>query len=71
MLPHRSRSGLVTNVVSQSLLPVNMALSMVVLKTVYKRSHYVGAVLAVYGVVRAVRRAAALAPTRGFCGPVA
>lgn len=49
-LPIKAVGGTVANVMSQAVLPVNMALSGFVLKYRFKATHYIGAALAVYGV---------------------
>ena len=44
--------GTVANVLSQLVLPFNMVGSLLFLKTRYRKVHYIGSILAVYGVVR-------------------
>jgi len=46
-------SGTVANVLSQIILPFNMVGSLLFLHTRYRKVHYIGSILAVYGVVRA------------------
>ncbi|KAA0172158.1 hypothetical protein FNF27_01427 [Cafeteria roenbergensis] len=43
--------GAVSNVLSQAVVPMNMGLSIAVLRTGFTRMHYVGAFMAVYGVL--------------------
>jgi hypothetical protein len=43
--------GPVSNVLSQSVVPLNLALSISVLRTRFTRLHYIGALMAVYGVL--------------------
>ena len=47
-------SGTVANVLSQLVLPFNMVGSLLFLGTRYRKVHYIGSILAIYGVVRRV-----------------
>ena len=49
--PVPSIGGPVSNVLSQAVVPINLVLSGVVLRTGFSRLHYAGAFLAVYGVL--------------------
>lgn len=49
--PVPSIGGAVSNVLSQAVVPMNMGLSIAVLRTGFTRMHYVGAFMAVYGVL--------------------
>lgn len=49
--PVEPLGGTVANVLSQTVLPMNMLLSFLMLKTRYGKVHLVGATLAIYGVL--------------------
>lgn len=63
-----TRRGTVANVLSQLVLPFNMVGSLLFLKTRYRKVHYIGSILAVYGVVRVLQQSggggALMAPRR-------
>ncbi len=49
--PQPHLGGAITNVMTQVVLPFNMIGSIIFLKTRYKKEHYVGALLVVYGIL--------------------
>lgn len=49
--PIQHLGGSMTNILSQTVLPSNMLLSALILKTKYRKNHYLGAVLVIYGVM--------------------
>lgn len=49
-LPVQHLGGDLSNVLSQSVLPINMLFALLFLKTRFKKNHYLGAFLVIYGI---------------------